>query len=216
MMRTQSNKLDRLTVTGLPSNIETSIVTNSDVPTAELTQWIIDIGNNRDKSAFANVFKWFAPKIIRYGVKHLNTQAAANELLQETMSNVWRKSHYYNVDKGAPTTWVYTIMRNLSFDMLRKIRSQREELLSDDIWPLVESHLIESSDEVEEDHLMQRQVRNHLAQLPDAQQQVIKGVYFEQLSQEDLAKQLGIPVGTVKSRLRLALSKLKKHMGDNL
>jgi len=216
MMRTQSTKLDGYSVKGVPLNIETSIVTNSDVPTVELTQWIIDIGNERDKAAFANVFKWFAPKIIRYGIKHLNTEAAANELLQETMSNVWRKSHYYNVDKGAPTTWVYTIMRNLSFDMLRKIRSQREELLSDDIWPLVEANLIESADVLEEDHLMQRQVHNHLAQLPDAQQQVIKGVYFEQLSQEDLAKQLGIPVGTVKSRLRLALSKLKQHMGDNV
>ena len=199
---------------GLPVNLETPIVTNSDVPTVELTQCLISIGNDRDKVAFATVFKWFAPKIIRYGIKHLNTEQAANELLQDTMSNVWRKSHYYNADKGAPTTWVYTIMRNVSFDMLRKIRSQREELLSDDIWPLVEAELVEDIEP--DDHLMQRQVHNYLTKLPDAQQQVIKGVYFEQLSQETLAKQLGIPVGTVKSRLRLALSKLKQHMGDNI
>lgn len=199
---------------GLPVNLETSVVTNKDVPTAQLTQCLIDIGNNRDKAAFATVFKWFAPKIIRYGIKHLNSEHAANELLQDTMSNVWRKSHYYNADKGAPTTWVYTIMRNVSFDMLRKKRSQREELLSDDIWPLVEAELIE---EIEpNDHLMQKQVHNYLAKLPDAQQQVIKGVYFEQLSQETIAKQLGIPVGTVKSRLRLAMSKLKQHMGDKI
>ena len=198
----------------LPVNLETPIVNNSDVPTVELTQCLISIGNDRDKVAFATVFKWFAPKIIRYGIKHLNTEQAANELLQETMSNVWRKSHYYNADKGAPTTWVYTIMRNMSFDMLRKIRSQREELLSDDIWPIVEAELIEDIEP--DDHLMQRQVQNYLTKLPDAQQQVIKGVYFEQLSQEVLAQQLGIPVGTVKSRLRLALSKLKQHMGDNI
>lgn len=198
---------------GLLTSLETSMTMNSDVPTVELTQWLILIGNERDKSAFSQVFRWFAPKIIRYGIKHLNSDAAANELLQETMSNVWRKAHYYDVDKGAPTTWIYTIMRNASFDMLRKIRSRREELLSDDIWPLVEANAVE---EVElEDHLMHRKISAHLSNLPNAQQQVIKGVYFDQLSHEALSKQLGIPIGTVKSRLRLALNKLKQHIGDN-
>jgi RNA polymerase sigma factor (sigma-70 family) len=198
---------------GLLTSFETSMTMNSDVPTVELTQWLILIGNERDKSAFSQVFRWFAPKIIRYGIKHLNSDAAANELLQETMSNVWRKAHYYDVDKGAPTTWIYTIMRNASFDMLRKIRSRREELLSDDIWPLVEANAVE---EVElDDHLMHRKINAHLLNLPNAQQQVIKGVYFDQLSHEALSKQLGIPIGTVKSRLRLALNKLKLHIGDN-
>jgi RNA polymerase sigma-70 factor (ECF subfamily) len=198
---------------GLLKNLETSMTINNDIPTAELTQWLVRIGSERDKNAFSQIFKWFAPKIIRYGIKHLNSETSANELLQETMSNVWRKSHYYDVDKGAPTTWVYTVMRNVSFDMLRKIRSRREELLSDDIWPLVEANVVE---DVEfDDHLMHRKINANILNLPSAQQQVIKGVYFDQLSHEALSKQLGIPIGTVKSRLRLALSKLKQHVGDN-
>ncbi|MCG7531392.1 sigma-70 family RNA polymerase sigma factor [Psychrobium sp. MM17-31] len=182
--------------------------------TEQLLGWLIAVANERDKKAFSQLFSWFAPKILRYGVSHLNTQSNAQELLQETMSNVWKKAHYFNADKGAVTTWVYTIMRNASFDMLRKVQSNREEMLSDDIWPLVEAQAVEEGEY--DDHLMQKEIRRYLSLLPDAQQQVIRGVYFQHLSQEELAKQLGVPVGTVKSRLRLALGKLKQKMGGKL
>lgn len=182
--------------------------------TQQLQQWLIAVANNRDKRAFAQLFSWFAPKILRYGVSHLNSSANAQELLQDTMTNVWKKAHYFNADKGAVTTWVYTIMRNASFDMLRKMQTQREEMLSDDIWPLVEAQTAQEGEY--SDHLMQKEMKRYLSLLPDAQQQVIKGVYFQHLSQEELATQLGIPIGTVKSRLRLALSKLKQKMGGKL
>ncbi|MBE0366134.1 RNA polymerase sigma-70 factor, ECF subfamily [Pseudoalteromonas ulvae UL12] len=178
----------------------------------QLKDWLSDIAVHRDKAAFSHIFKWFAPKIIRFGIKQLNTEAAANELLQDTMSNVWRKSHLFDSDKGAATTWVYTIMRNVSFDMLRKVRSQREDFLSDDIWPIVEAENVE--EEVFNDHLMEGQIAQYLELLPEAQKQVIQGVYFQELSQEQLAEQLNIPLGTVKSRLRLALNKLKQQLGD--
>lgn len=180
----------------------------------ELSLWLEQVASQRSKPAFERIFKWFAPKIIAYGISHLNSSANANELLQETMSNVWRKAHYYDANKGAATTWVYTIMRNASFDMLRKQRSQREELLSDDIWPLIEAHAVDDGEF--SDHLMQAEIKRYLQTLPEAQQQVIEGVYFNHLSQEDLAQQLGVPIGTVKSRLRLALGKLKQQMGEKL
>lgn len=198
---------------GLDKKLETTMAMTSDVPSTDLRQWLLLVANNRDKAAFAKIFKWFTPKIINYGIQHLNSQATANELLQETMSNVWRKAHYYNAAKGAATTWVYTIMRNACFDMLRKIRSRREELLSDDIWPLVEAGAVE--DTGNDDHLIHRKIKEHLQTLPQPQQEVVKGIYFDELTHEALAKQLGIPIGTVKSRLRLALKKLKQHVGDN-
>ncbi|ATC97133.1 sigma-70 family RNA polymerase sigma factor [Pseudoalteromonas tunicata] len=178
----------------------------------QLKNWLTDIAVDRDRQAFAQIFKWFAPKIIRFGIKQLGSEAAANELLQDTMSNVWRKSHLFDFDKGAATTWIYTIMRNVSFDMLRKIRSQREDYLSDDMWPIVEAQNVQ---EVEfADHLMQSHIAQYIELLPQAQQQVIRGVYFQELSQEQLAEQLNIPLGTVKSRLRLALNKLKEQLGE--
>lgn len=179
----------------------------------QLKNWLYNIAIDRDKQSFASIFSWFAPKIIRFGIQKLNTEAAANELLQETMTNVWKKAHMFNSDKGEATTWVYTIMRNLTFDMLRKVKSNREDTLSDDIWPIAEAKLIQ--DDVFDDHLMSANILEHVDTLPEAQQAVVKGIYFDDLSQEQVSKQLQIPLGTVKSRLRLALAKLQKKMGES-
>jgi RNA polymerase sigma-70 factor (ECF subfamily) len=180
---------------------------------SQLCNWMSLVATDRDKHAFSNIFNWFAPKIVRFGIKQLNNETTANVLLQETMTNVWKKAHMYNAEKGAVTTWVYTIMRNISFDMLRKVKSNREDMFSDDIWPLVESEQIDSTDF--EDHLLNKNLMEYVEKLPQAQKQIIKGVYFQELSQEQIAVQLSIPVGTVKSRLRTALSKLKTHIGDD-
>lgn len=187
--------------------------TMSDDEYHQLKAWLYNIATDRDKQSFASLFSWFAPKIIRFGILKLNTESAANDLLQETMSNVWKKAHMFDADKGEATTWVYTIMRNLSFDMLRKIRSNREDTLSDDIWPIAESTMVE--DDIFSDHLMTSTIAQHIECLPEAQKEVVNGLYFKELSQEQLANQLNIPLGTVKSRLRLALAKLKQQMGKS-
>ena len=135
------------------------------------------------------------------------------ELVQETLTSVWRKAHLYNNDKGAATTWVYTVMRNASFDMLRKMKSTKEDCISEDIWPLIEQSETENYEF--SDHLEDKQIKNYLEKLPQAQRDVVRGVYFQDMSQEQLADQLGIPVGTVKSRLRLALQKLRNEMGES-
>ena len=185
-----------------------------EIDSKTLSSWLIDIADKRDKQAFANLFKWFSPKIMGFGRKQFNNPAMASELLQETMTNVWRKAHLYNSDKGAATTWVYTVMRNISFDMLRKIQANHEDTISDDIWPLAEAQ--NSDEHVFTDHLMDKQIARYLNRLPDNQKQIVQGVYFQDLSQEQLAKNLNIPLGTVKSRLRLALTKLRQHIGaDN-
>ena len=185
-----------------------------DDETQQLSTCLVKIGNERDKVAFATLFRWFAPKIIRFGIKTLNTEAHAKELLQETMTKVWKKAHTYDDTKGKATTWVYTVMRNVSFDMLRKVQSNREDTISDDIWSMLDSDE-NSNTATYPDHLMSRSMSVHVDQLPENQRQIVKGVYFNELSQEQLAKQLDIPVGTVKSRLRLALAKLKQYIGED-
>jgi RNA polymerase sigma-70 factor (ECF subfamily) len=95
--------------------------------------------------------------------------------------------------------------------MLRKIQSNQEDTISEEIWPLAEAQ--NSDDHMFADHLMDKQLAQYLNKLPENQKQVVHGVYFQELSQEQLSKQLNIPLGTVKSRLRLALTKLKQHIG---
>ena len=186
-------------------------VSSTEIDGKTLSSWLVAIAENRDKAAFSALFKWFSPKIIGFGRKQFSNPALASELLQETMTNVWRKAHLYNQEKGAATTWVYTVMRNISFDMLRKIQANHEDNLSDDIWPIAEAQ--NSDEHVFADHLMDKQIAAYLNKLPDNQRQIVQGVYFQDLSQEQLAKNLNIPLGTVKSRLRLALTKLRQHIG---
>ena len=178
----------------------------------ELTTWLLDVANNRNKLAFTQLFKFFAPKIQRIAMNKFSDGTQANEVVQETMSNVWRKAHLYSKDKGAPTTWVYTVMRNVTFDMLRKIKSKKEDNLSDDIWPMVETQQVE--EEVFSDHLQSEKILSYLDKLPENQRQVVKGFYYLEMSQEQLAEHLNLPLGTVKSRLRLALAKLKTQFGE--
>ncbi|TRX55254.1 sigma-70 family RNA polymerase sigma factor [Thalassomonas sp. M1454] len=190
---------------------------NDDIDHKELADWLTAVGQDRDKQAFTCLFKFFSPKILRIAGSKFNTQNIANEIVQETMTNVWRKAHLYNADKGAPTTWVYTVMRNVSFDLLRKIQSKKEDTLSDDIWPTLD--VADESENEFEDHFESQKVLSLLDSLPEKQQQVIKGFYLMEMSQEQLAKHLNLPLGTVKSRLRLALNKLKQQvdlqLGDN-
>lgn len=202
-MLTQGSKTQTMAQpqTSMPPEQDTSV----------LKLHLSKVANERSKQSFAYLFNWFAPKIKHFGYKQFNNDAMAQELLQETMTKVWRKAHLFNPEKGAATTWVYSVMRNTSFDMLRKIQVNKEDTLSDDIWPIAEQQ--HQDEHIFADHLMDKQIAKYVESLPENQQQIIKGVYFQELSQEQLAKQLGIPLGTVKSRLRLAINKLKKQIG---
>ncbi|ABO23343.1 sigma-70 family RNA polymerase sigma factor [Shewanella loihica] len=194
------------------ANIKTQPETQ--VP-AELSTWLVRVADARDKQAFTRLFQFFAPKIKRFGIKQLGNEAQAHELVQETMSNVWRKAHLYDGDKGAATTWVYTVMRNAAFDMLRRVKAKAEMNLGDDIWPLEQAQVQSEEEPLHfADHLMEKQMLAYVDSLPEAQRAVVKGVYYQELSQEQLAQQFGVPIGTIKSRLRLALAKLKQQMGD--
>ncbi|TEW55390.1 sigma-70 family RNA polymerase sigma factor [Psychromonas sp. RZ22] len=187
------------------------MINNTEVQ--ELNGWLKAVANSRCKIAFTHLFKFFAPKIQRIARSKFTNEAQAHEAVQETMSNVWRKAHLFDADKGAATTWVYTVMRNVIFDLLRKMKSNREDNLSDDIWPIAESTV--SDDDIYEDHLENKKLLHGIESLPEAQQQVVKGFYLMEMSQEQLATHLNLPLGTIKSRLRLALSKLKVQLGED-
>lgn len=180
---------------------------------SQLCQWLNAVAQTRDKKAFTHLFHFFAPKIQRIAREKFPNEAQACEVVQETMSNVWRKAHMFDESKGAVTTWVYTVMRNVTFDFLRKIQGNKEDNLSDDIWPNVQG--MSSEEESFDDHLENKKLLKEIGQLPEEQQVVVKGYYLMEMSQEQLAQHLNLPLGTIKSRLRLALAKLKMQFGEN-
>jgi RNA polymerase sigma factor (sigma-70 family) len=190
-----------------------SIVMPVQIDNDQLAQLLVQISLKRDKQAFTTLFGFFAPKILSISKRKFSNSDQANEVLQETMSNVWRKAHFFDANKGQATTWVYTIMRNVTFDLLRKVQSNKEDNLSDDIWPMVdESH---AKADIYEDHLAKSHIMASLDSLPENQRLVVKGFYFLEMSQEQLAQHLDLPLGTVKSRLRLAIEKLRVQLGDH-
>jgi RNA polymerase sigma-70 factor (ECF subfamily) len=191
------------------------IRSNRSLTHPELNQWLTMVDKQRDEAAFTRLFEFFAPKIKRFGIKQFKNESQANELVQETMTNVWKKAHLFDANKGAATTWIYTVMRNASFDLFRKANNKPEQNLGDDIWPIEQQVASEPLESLAfNDHLMSRELQKVVNGLPTAQRVVVQGVYFQELSQEQLAKQLGVPIGTIKSRLRLALEKIRQQMGD--
>jgi RNA polymerase sigma-70 factor (ECF subfamily) len=181
----------------------------------ELQQWMQSVADDRCKKSYANLFKHFAVKVRHVAYKQLGqlqSDAIANEVTQEVMTQLWRKAHLYHPEKGAVSTWVFTICRNVCFDLLRKSQNKHEINIAEDIWPLYEKTVTE--DEIFTDHLSDKRLLDAVDILPDKQKQVVQGVFFQELSQEQLARQLNIPLGTVKSRLRLAMNKLKLELGE--
>lgn len=176
----------------------------------QLSHWLRDVAEHRDKKAFSQLFNHFGPKIQRVAQQKLGSEHLAMEAMQEVMTNIWRKAHLFEPSKGQASTWVYTVMRNIIFDLLRKIKANQNECLSEDIWPLCEDFI--TIDGEFNDHLSDKNLHNLVEKLPLKQQQVIRAIYFHEMTHEQLAAQLNIPVGTVKSRLRLALNRLKQHM----
>ena len=174
----------------------------------QLQQQLLDVARKQDKAAYTLLFNYFAPRIHRFGLQRLQIEAQAMELVQETMLLVWRKAALFNSDKGKASAWIYTVMRNVCFDMLRKKQRNKEDDVSDDLWPLFE----EDESTVDNDHLFSRRLLSYLNSLPAQQKEVVEAIYLQDLSQQELAQRLGLPLGTVKSRLRLAINKLKSKL----
>lgn len=207
------NRYDRQ----LSSPIDMAMENDSTISTANepvtdadpLARAILRVANQRDKAAFAELFSHFMPKIRAFGLQRLNQQGLAMDLVQETMTLVWTKAHLYNADKGSVATWLFTIMRNQCFDMLRRIQHNREDAFGDDIWPIYD---VAVSQESSPDHKLTAKLLAHLDALPLPQRQVVQGIYMQELTQQELADALKVPIGTIKSRLRLGLEKLKSFL----
>ncbi|MCB9026534.1 MAG: sigma-70 family RNA polymerase sigma factor [Bdellovibrionaceae bacterium] len=158
--------------------------------------------------SFNIIFLHYAPKIFRYGLANHLTDSLASDLVQEVMTLIWTKSNYFSEEKGEVSTWIFTLARNLRFDILR-IKSRESKILSaEDIWPQnATTEFIDLDADLEKINFYNN-IRHFVEQLPTSQRDVVIEVYFCGLTQEQYAAQKKIPLGTVKSRIRLAIRKL--------
>lgn len=168
------------------------------------------VASSRDREAFRELFQAFAPSVKGFLIRQGSDPQSAEELAQETLLAVWRKAGLYSRDRGSPATWVYTIARNLRIDRLRRETPWQElgdsEAEQADDGPLADDLL--ASEQV------QRRVRRVLAELPPDQLEVVNLSYLEGLSHSEIAERLSLPLGTVKSRMRLAYEKIRAAFED--
>jgi len=183
-------------------------------PTFATTRAMADllhrVAASGDIEAFRKLFQSYAPRVKAYMMRQGADANTAEELAQETLLTVWRKASLYSGDKGSATTWIYTIARNLRVDRLRKetawqpLPASVEEQASSD--PAPDEQLAEAE--------RRERVQSALRELPGDQSEVVVLSYIEGLSHSEIADRLGLPLGTVKSRMRLAYQKIREALED--
>lgn len=161
---------------------------------------------HRDQAAFAALFDHFAPRVKGFLMKSGASEPLAEECAQEVMATLWHKAHLFDASRAAVSTWIFTIARNKRIDALRKQRRPEPE---DIPWGPEE-------EPDQNDALALREETEKLgaalAQLPEKQRVLIERAYFADLSHSEIAEETGLPLGTIKSRIRLALERLRHAM----
>ncbi|MDM0111147.1 sigma-70 family RNA polymerase sigma factor [Variovorax sp. J22R133] len=193
-------------------SIVTSLKDRSMPTSEELTELVHAVAANGDRQAFAALFKHFAPRVKAYLMRAGSSEGQAEELVQETMISVWRKASMFDARHAAVSTWIFTIARNLRVDHFRRGGSG----LLDGEAPEGEERADPALQPDEEATARQRErgVREAMAQLPAEQVQVLRLSFYEEHSHARIAQDLGIPLGTVKSRVRLAVTHLRRMLGE--
>ena len=167
------------------------------------------VAEHRDKAAFARIFAFYGPRVNAY-LRRLGAEAAtAEDLTQDVMLTVWRRAGQFDHGRAALSTWVYTIARNRRIDVLR--RERRPDFDQHDP-TLVRDDSAPRGDQLAEAAEARRQVMEAVAQLPSEQARLVEIFYFAEKPHSTIADELGLPLGTVKSRLRLALGKLRRKL----
>ncbi len=165
------------------------------------------IRDNKDRAAFAQLFRHFAPRVKAFLMKSGADAGLAEECTQEVMATLWTKAHMFDPSRASVATWVFTIARNRKIDAIRRQRRPEPEDLP---WgPEAEP------DQAEVMSLRQEseKLAEAIAALPEKQKDLIQRAYFGDLSHSEIAEQTGLPLGTIKSRIRLALDRLRHAMG---
>ena len=167
----------------------------------ELCSLIYKIANEQNKSAFTDIFDYFAPRVIGYLVGSGSQKEIAEEITQEVLSIVWQKAGQFNYKKGNVNTWVFTIARNKRIDRMRKNENPSYSTL-DLIDALYSKNDIQNNDFEEKIGLIQNKLNKN-------ERKLIKMNFFEGKSHKIMSKELEIPLGTIKSRIRKILTKIR-------
>jgi RNA polymerase sigma factor (sigma-70 family) len=176
----------------------------------DLSELVVRIARSRDKAAFRILFLEYAPRVKAYLIRQGAAPEMAEELAQETLLTVWRKAAYFDPSRAGVSAWLFTIARNRRIDALRKERSAIAYALT-----LDEAEATEETPESESEAAQRAaRLREAVSDLPSEQLEVVRLSFFHDKPHAEIARELSLPLGTVKSRLRLAMNRLRGVVGD--
>lgn len=168
------------------------------------------VAQNRDQTAFSELFDFFAPRLKSFLMRQNASVAEAEEVTQEVMVVLWQKAHLYDPQKSSLSTWLFRIARNRRIDAAR--RRRQGDLDAHD--PMLIPMAPPAPDDLVESEDRDQIVRVALQKLPTEQLELIRMAFFFGQSHSEISEATGLPLGTVKSRIRLAFGKLKAHLQE--
>ena len=189
----------------------TSLMNDNSKKLSTWDELLVRVGRDRDKSAFAELFNYFAPRVKSFLLRFGTDMSLAEEIAQEAMIMVWRRAETYDPRQSAASTWIFTIARNKRIDRLRR----ENRPLPDMTDPAVMPESIETG-EIQVARMQQeKKIRHALKNLPEEQAKMIFSAYYEEKSHREIAEESGVALGTVKSRIRLALNRMRAQIDED-
>jgi len=174
----------------------------------EMSAHLVAVAQEQDREAFSALFRHFAPRLKSYFRRYGEDDGRTDEVMQETFAAIWTKAHQFDPSRASASTWIYTIARNQRIDAFR--RERRPQFDPND--PAFVPENVPDG----EDSVTYRERAEHLseamAELSDKQREVLRLAFFEDQPHEAIARRLGLPIGTVKSRIRLAYGHLRTRL----
>lgn len=181
----------------------------SQEPETDWSALMLAVRDAGDRAAFARLFRHFAPRVKSYLMKSGASSAQAEECAQDVMTTLWQKAVLFDPSRASVSTWIFTIARNRMIDMVRRDRRPDPEPAP---WDRdAEPDQAEVYAAAEES----RALSVALAELPEKQRSLIQRAFYGDLSHSEIASETGLPLGTIKSRIRLALDRLRARMSES-
>lgn len=178
----------------------------------DMTRLLLAVAQSRDVAAFETLFRHYGPKVKTYMTRQVRSTQIAEELMQETMMAVWNKAALFDPERGNVSAWIFTIARNLCISSFRK--QNRPEFDPND--PAFVPDGVVAADAELQSRQEADQLYTAMNALPAEQKELLKRSFFGEVPHSALAEEYGLPLGTVKSRIRMAVAKLRKSLEDRL
>lgn len=196
------------TITKAAASTAVAVIKDTAYPVMSNEANLMAVATEKDKAAFTRLFDYFAGRLKTFYLQQGMTDAMAEELVQDVFVMIWRKADQFDPSKSNASTWIYTIARNKRIDLLRKNMRRPEDPV--EFLPDIQ----EDEDATPEEKMIQsdigERIQTIMNDLPSDQAVIIRQSYFQGLTHQEIADHNNIPIGTVKSRMRLAMERLRR------